>query len=112
MKHVVAVVVDAVMVVMVDMVVAVVIIPRVRVSVEISSSVEGESESESLSGSENEIELNVGDRITGEWGGEENNDMWYDGEIIFINIILKTAHVKFDDGDEDDLLPWVKIRLI
>ena len=35
----------------------------------ISGSVEDESES--LSDSENEIELNIGDSITGEWGGEE-----------------------------------------
>jgi hypothetical protein len=55
--------------------------------------------------------LNIGDKVLAQWCGEENHGMWYNGTIKSINVIRKTAHVLFDDGDNDDDLPWIKIRM-
>ena len=70
----------------------------------------GDNESEwegdsSDSGSGNEF--HVGDKVRAKWceTGPHQGE-WYDATVVSISVINRTAHVLFEDGDEDDELPW------
>ena len=67
-----------------------------------SGSWEGDS-SDNGSGSE----YHVGDKVRAKWreAGPHQGE-WYDATVTSISVINRTAHVLFEDGDEDDALPW------
>ncbi len=60
-----------------------------------------------------DIPLKVGMRVHAKWKGDDpQQGQWFEGEILSINEVDKSAHVKFDDGDEDDDLLWCNISII
>ena len=60
-----------------------------------------------------ETPVKIGMRVTAKWQGEgPENGRWFEGEIIAVDEDAKTAHVKFDDGDEDTDLNWFHISII
>ena len=56
--------------------------------------------------------LREGMRVMGKWCGEEGYGTWYEGTVLSVNTKKKTIHIKFDDGDEDDLLSWSDVSII
>ena len=49
----------------------------------------------------------VGDKVSARWrekGPHEGE--WYNATVVSVSAIDRTAHVLFDDGDEDDDVPW------
>ena len=60
-----------------------------------------------------DTELKVGMRVHAKWQGEgPQQGYWFEGVILSINEVEMSAHVKFDDGDEDDELYWFNISII
>jgi len=57
------------------------------------------------------VEFSVGDRVHACWKGPENAGEWYYGKTVTIDEKAQTAHVRYDDGDEDPVLPWIKMRI-
>ena len=49
----------------------------------------------------------VGTRCNVEWTtpGDHEGE-WYDGEVIWIDVVNETARVRLDDGDEVTACPW------
>ena len=66
----------------------------------------------SLSDSDNALaEFDVGDKVVAKWCEEgEHQGEWYNATIRSVDDDSKTAHVVFDDGDEDTCLLWTNIR--
>ena len=57
--------------------------------------------------------LSAGMKVNACWQGDDpDKGRWYNGEIVPVNDDAETAHVKFDDGDEDDSLSWNDIRIL
>ena len=57
--------------------------------------------------------LSPGMKVNACWQGDDpDKGRWYNGEIVSVNDDAETAHVKFDDGDEDDSLSWNDIRIL
>ena len=57
--------------------------------------------------------LSAGMKVNACWQGDDpDKGRWYNGEIVSVNDDAETAHVKFDDGDEDDSLSWNDIRIL
>ena len=62
---------------------------------------------------EDDNPLKVGMRVHAKWQGDgDQQGLWFEGLILSIDEVHKTAHVKFDDGDEDDELCWFNISII
>ena len=87
------------------------------VSVSVSES-ESESESESVSESESESESEIefesefekGDKVKCNWYEDGDEDQWYFCEVLSVDIINRTAHVKAEDGDEKLKMSWDWMR--
>ena len=58
------------------------------------------------------LTFQVGSRISGMWKGPECRGDWYDGVVKKINTKKQTAHVVYDDGDEDTALEWSDMRIL
>ena len=58
------------------------------------------------------LTFQVGSRISGMWKGPECRGDWYDGVVKKINTKKQTAHVVYDDGDEDTTLEWADMRIL
>lgn len=57
--------------------------------------------------------LQVGMQVMGKWcGDDEAYGDWFQGKIVSVNKPNQTAHVKYDDGDEDTELSWNKISIL
>ena len=57
--------------------------------------------------------LSIGMKVNACWQGDDpDKGQWYNGKIVSIDHDAETAHVKFDDGDEDDSLTWSDIRIL
>ena len=56
------------------------------------------------------IPFHVGDKVSAKWREEgPHQGQWYGATIKSLRVNDRTAHVRFDDGDEDDELPWTDI---
>ena len=44
--------------------------------------------------------------VTGEGGG------WYEGVVVNCDYVHRTVHIKYDDGDADDAVPWYNARML
>ena len=55
--------------------------------------------------------MKVGDKVTGQWQGEQNSGDWYPGKVLSIDMVNKTIHIEYDDGDEDPVLSWDHVML-
>ena len=51
--------------------------------------------------------LQVGMRVQGKW-----DDDYYDGVVVSIDYQNRTVHIKYDDGDTDDAVPWDDTRIL
>ena len=65
-----------------------------------------------------DCQLKVGIQVTAKWVDDDadaadadDTDCYYDGGVVSINYDNRTAHIKFDDGDCDDAVPWDHIRI-
>ena len=58
------------------------------------------------------LAIGKGSRVTGKWKGPECKGDWYDGTVVTLCKEDETAHVKYDDGTEDENLKWTDLRLI
>ena len=68
--------------------------------------------SKSLTGSLG-VKLKVGMKVSARWNGiGPEKGHWFDGHIVSINTKKETVHVKFDDGDEDNALPWYHVSIV
>ena len=38
--------------------------------------------------------------------------LWYVGVVRAVNYEKRTCVIKYDDGDEDDSVPWTKTRIL
>jgi len=57
--------------------------------------------------------LSIDMKVNACWQGDDpDKGQWYNGKIVSIDHDAETAHVKFDDGDEDDSLTWSDIRIL
>ena len=54
----------------------------------------------------------VGSKVSGRWKGPDCEGDWYDGVVKSINDKEQTAHVLYNDGDEDPTLAWSHIRIL
>ena len=54
----------------------------------------------------------VGSKVSGMWKGPACKGDWYDGKVLSINDKDQTAHVMYNDGDQDTDLPWSNMRLL
>jgi len=60
-----------------------------------------------------EIPVQVGMRVNVKWkGGGPQHGMWFNGKVIASDPKKETAHIMFDDGDEDTCLNWFHISII
>ena len=49
----------------------------------------------------------MGEKVNAKWCEEgENEGEWYVGIILSLNRDARTAHVRYEDGDQDDCLSW------
>ena len=55
--------------------------------------------------------MKVGDKVTGQWQGEQNRGDWYAGTVQSIDTVNETIHIVYDDGDEDPVLSWDHVML-
>ena len=55
--------------------------------------------------------MKVGDKVTGQWQGEQNKGDWYPGKVQTIDMVNQTIHIVYDDGDEDPVLSWDHVML-
>ena len=53
-------------------------------------------------------------KVMGMWPAdtEDGEDQWYDGTVITIDCAKETVHIKYDDEDEDDAVPWDNVRIL
>ena len=51
--------------------------------------------------------LQVGMRVQGKW-----DDDYYDGVVVSIDYQNRTVHIKYDDDDTDDAVPWDDTRIL
>ena len=58
-----------------------------------------------------EAPFKVGDTVSGKWSGDNCTGQWYTGTILAINLAKKTIHIKYEDGDEDKMLPWHDVSI-
>ena len=57
--------------------------------------------------------LSIGMKVNACWQGDDpDKGRWYNGKVVAVDHDAETAHVKFDDGDEDDSLSWNDIRIL
>ena len=57
--------------------------------------------------------LSIGMKVNACWQGDDpDKGRWYNGKVVAVDHDAETAHVKFDDGDEDDSLSWSDIRIL
>ena len=60
-----------------------------------------------------EIPVQVDMRVNAKWkGGGPQHGMWFNGKVIASDPKKETAHIMFDDGDEDTCLNWFHISII
>ena len=58
-------------------------------------------------------EFENGMKVNACWQGDDpDKGRWYNGKVVSVDHDAETAHVKFDDGDEDDSLSWSDIRIL
>ena len=59
------------------------------------------------------VKFSIGMKVNACWQGDgPEKGQWFDGTIVSVNNDAETAHVKFDDGDEDDSLAWRHISCL
>ena len=46
-------------------------------------------------------------RVQGKW-----DDDYYDGVVVSIDYQNRTVHIKYDDDDADDAVPWDDTRIL
>ena len=56
--------------------------------------------------------LQVGQRVSGRWDNDDGTPGWYDGKIVSIDYEQRTAHIRYDDDDIDDSVPWNDVRIL
>ena len=57
--------------------------------------------------------LSIDMKVNACWQGDDpDKGRWYNGKVVAVDHDAETAHVKFDDGDEDDSLSWNDIRIL
>ena len=56
--------------------------------------------------------LKVGQKVSGRWDNDDGTQGWCDGTIVSIDYEQKTAHIKYDDTDTDDSVPWNNVRIL
>ena len=50
-----------------------------------------------------------GTNVMGFW---PEDGLWYVGVVRAVNYEKRTCVIKYDDGDEDDSVPWTKTRIL
>ena len=63
-----------------------------------------------------EILLKVGMKVMGLWPADtrpkDDDDEWFNGTVLAVDIAKRTCHIKYDDQDEDDEVPWDHVRIL
>ena len=56
--------------------------------------------------------LKVGQKVAGRWDNDDDTQGWFDDTIVSIDYEQKTAHIKHDDNDIDDSVPWNNVCIL
>ena len=56
--------------------------------------------------------LKVGQKVAGRWDNDDGTQGWHDDTIVSIDYEQKTSHVKCDDADADDSVPWNNVCIL
>ena len=58
--------------------------------------------------------LKVGMKVMGLWPADtkDDDDEWFNGTVLAVDIANRTCHIKYDDTDEDDAVPWDHVRIL
>ena len=51
--------------------------------------------------------MHASERVQGKW-----DDDYYDGVVVSIDYQNRTVHIKYDDDDADDAVPWDDTRIL
>ena len=53
-------------------------------------------------------------RVCGLWADDETGegDEWCEGVVVSLDYVHRTVHIKYDDGDTDDAVPWYNARIL
>ena len=43
---------------------------------------------------------------------EDDDDEWFNGRVLAVDSANRTCHIKYDDQDEDDEVPWDNVRIL
>ena len=56
----------------------------------------------------------VGMRVYGLWSVGETGEggEWYEGVVVSCDYVHRTVHIKYDDGDTDDAVPWYNAHIL
>ena len=66
------------------------------------------------SDADDEVLLKVGMKVMGLWPADakDDDDEWFNGTVLTVDIANRTCHIKYDDTDEDDVVSWDHVRIL
>ena len=54
----------------------------------------------------------IGQNVSGYWPDGEDGGGWFNGTVVSLDYVHRTVHILYEDGDDDDEVPWHKARIL